>query len=74
MFDIAVAALFVHPAFPGREGGFGLPSGFWNYRGPSDQVNQPIDRVLTVSILGTETPGLDNQYAFSGNPPSRETN
>lgn len=38
---------------------------FWFFGRLADDPDEPIDRILAVSLLGTEPPGTNDQHAVS---------
>lgn len=73
-FGVAAATLGHQPAPLRCESRPCPPAEFGLFGCLADQLDQPADRVLTVSFLRTEPPGVDNQQAVFGNPPAGQMN
>ena len=71
-FDFAGAMFCFHPALPRASWGSGFQAGLGFLGRLLDQLHQPVQGIPPVRLLGSETPGLDDQNPVLGDPPARE--
>src|SRR6516165_2490063 len=64
--DVAAAFLALEPALLGGKGWPCCAARRRPHRGFAEHFDQPIDRVLTVALLGAEALGLDHDDAVLG--------
>ena len=66
VFDPATAMFALQPPFLRRQRGLCLFPEFGPLGSLADQTHEAGNRILAVSLLGAEPPGIDNKITFLG--------
>jgi hypothetical protein len=72
LLDASAAALGLEATPPGAGGWLGESPRRGPHGSPTDERDQPLQRVLAVAFLGPVAPGGDDQNAFLREPAARQ--
>ncbi len=72
LFHVGAVAFVLEAPFSSRHGRFGLTALFWFLRRPAQELDETLDGIFTVALLGTESIGFDGHDAIVRYPVTRQ--